>query len=145
MRVWSLHPRYLDASGLVACWRETLLAQKVLRGLTRGYTKHPQLQRWREQAEPVEAIGAYLHFLHAEATARGYRFDASRIAVPPTNPDRWLVVMSVSEGQLALEREHLRAKLEARSPEALPRLDDVALPHPLFASVPGRVAAWERA
>ncbi|WP_394162575.1 pyrimidine dimer DNA glycosylase/endonuclease V [Galactobacter valiniphilus] len=145
MRLWSLHPQYLDAAGLVACWRESLLAQKVLRGLTRGYTKHPQLQRWREQAEPVEAIGAYLHFLHAEATARGYRFDASRIAAPPADPGRWLGVMSVSEGQLALEREHLRAKLEARSPDALPGLEAVALPHPLFVSAPGPVAAWERA
>jgi len=30
MRLWSLHPRYLDAKGLVALWREGLLAQKVL-------------------------------------------------------------------------------------------------------------------
>lgn len=145
MRLWSLHPKYLDAAGLVACWRETLLAQKVLRGLTAGYTKHPQLNRWREQPDPVAAVGAYLHFLHAEATARGYRFDAGRIAVAPPDPGAWLGAMPVTAGQLALEREHLRAKLEARSPEALPRLDDVALPHPLFASVPGPVAAWERA
>ncbi len=145
MRLWSLHPQYLDAAGLVACWRETLLAQKVLRGLTRGYTKHPQLERWREQADPEAAIGAYLHFLHAEASARGYRFDASRIATRPAVPERWLGVMEVSEGQLALEREHLRAKLEARSPEALPGLDDIAQPHPLFATVPGPIAPWERA
>ncbi|MDR2256396.1 MAG: pyrimidine dimer DNA glycosylase/endonuclease V [Arthrobacter sp.] len=145
MRLWSVHPRYLDPAGLVACWRETLLAQKVLRGLTRGYRNHPQLHRWREQPDPVEAVGAYLHFLHAEATARGYRFDASRIALPPADPERWLGAMTVSEGQLALERDHLRAKLEARSPLLLPGLDEVAAPHPLFRTVPGPVAAWERA
>lgn len=37
MRIWSLHPSYLDAKGLVALWRETLLAQKVLLGATVGY------------------------------------------------------------------------------------------------------------
>jgi hypothetical protein len=29
-RIWSLHPKYLDARGLVALWREGLLAQAVL-------------------------------------------------------------------------------------------------------------------
>ncbi|HKX52383.1 MAG TPA: pyrimidine dimer DNA glycosylase/endonuclease V [Nitrosospira sp.] len=38
MRLWTLHPRYLDTKGLVAAWREALLAQKVLSGLTSGYT-----------------------------------------------------------------------------------------------------------
>lgn len=43
MRLWSLHPQYLDAKGLVALWREGLLAQAVLAGQTRGYKRHPQL------------------------------------------------------------------------------------------------------
>jgi len=47
MRLWSLHPAYLDARGLGALWREGLLAQAVLRGKTRGYRSHPQLERWR--------------------------------------------------------------------------------------------------
>jgi hypothetical protein len=37
MRLWTLHPKCLDARGLVVPWREALLAQKVLRGETRGY------------------------------------------------------------------------------------------------------------
>lgn len=37
MRLWSIHPRYLDTKGLVALWRETLLlAQAVLFGNTKG-------------------------------------------------------------------------------------------------------------
>jgi hypothetical protein len=32
MRLWSLHPEYLDANGLVALWREALLAQAFLQG-----------------------------------------------------------------------------------------------------------------
>ena len=46
MRLWSVHPRYLDTAGLTACWREALLAQKVLTGATRGYRRHPQLERF---------------------------------------------------------------------------------------------------
>jgi hypothetical protein len=37
MRLWTLHPRYLDSQGLVALWREGLLAQAVLRNRTRGF------------------------------------------------------------------------------------------------------------
>ncbi|MGP1680491.1 MAG: pyrimidine dimer DNA glycosylase/endonuclease V [Giesbergeria sp.] len=36
MRLWSLHPQYLDSKALVALRREGLLAQAVLAGLTRG-------------------------------------------------------------------------------------------------------------
>jgi hypothetical protein len=39
---------YLDGRGLVALWREALLAQAVLRGRTRGY-RHPQLARFRSR------------------------------------------------------------------------------------------------
>jgi hypothetical protein len=60
MRLWTLHPKYLDAQGLVALWREGLLAQKVLRGRTRGYRHHPQLARFRAQADPVASIARYL-------------------------------------------------------------------------------------
>ena len=56
MRLWSIHPRSLDARGLVALWREGLLARKVLRGRTRGYRHHPQLQRFRDLRDPVAAI-----------------------------------------------------------------------------------------
>lgn len=47
MRLWSLHSRYLDSRGLVALWRESLRAQKVLMGDTIGYRHHPQLDRFR--------------------------------------------------------------------------------------------------
>ena len=60
MRLWSLHPKYLDARGLVALWREALLAQAVLRGETRGYRHHPQLARF----DDVGAIAQYLSLIH---------------------------------------------------------------------------------
>lgn len=80
MRLWSLHPKYLDPKGLVALWREALLARAVLRGETRGYRHHPQLQRFQAHATPRMAINAYLMAVHAEATARGYNFDRSALA-----------------------------------------------------------------
>lgn len=79
MRIWSLHPSLLDRRALVACWRETLLAQKVLRGLTRGYTNHPQLIRFRAHPQPLEAVAAYLSGLADEADARGYSFNRALI------------------------------------------------------------------
>ena len=73
-----IHPRYLDAKGLVAAWREGLLAQKVLRGETRGYTRHPQLARFHAQPDPLRLIAALSRRLLAkEASRRGYAFDLS--------------------------------------------------------------------
>jgi hypothetical protein len=140
MRLWSLHPRYLDAKGLVALWREGLLAQAVLLGRTRGYTSHPQLTRFRESPSPGEQIAAYLRAVHAESVRRGYTFDAGRIApggaVPP---------LPVTDGQLAYEWTHLVGKLRVRAPGWLQRIGDVRQvePHPSFRVVPGGVAAWE--
>ena len=82
MRLWSIHPTYLDSRGLVALWREALLAQAVLRGLTAGYRAHPQLERFKRARDPVAAVGAYLRTVHDEAAVRGNRFDSSKIFKP---------------------------------------------------------------
>jgi hypothetical protein len=141
MRIWSIHPRFLDGKGLVACWRETLLAQAVLAGRTRGYTRHPQLVRFRAQADPPGVIGAYLAAVADEADARGYRFRRDRI----DRPDRATALVEVTDGQLDHEWRHLQAKLAGRSPEVIERWRDVAPePHPLFRVVPGPIESWER-
>lgn len=144
MRIWSLHPRYLDRQGLVACWRETLLAQAVLAGRTKGYVNHPQLQRFRSAPEPLEMIGGYLLGIAAEADVRGYSFDRSRISGSDARHDGML---SVTTGQLEFEWSHLSAKLSARNPDVLALWAAVTVPepHPLFHVLEGPVAAWERA
>ncbi len=141
MRLWSLHPRYLDPRGLVALWREALLAKAVLCGSTRGYRDHPQLERFEAHSHPRLAIDAYLAAVHDEATQRGYRFDRSKVG-----PVRRLPPIPVSSGQLAHEWRHLQRKLAARSPAVLARWAGVVVPacHPLFRSTPGPVASWER-
>ena len=144
MRLWSLHPSQLDRAGLVAGWREALLAQAVLAGRTRGYTYHPQLERFRAASDPLDAVGAYLAGLLAEAGRRGYRFDASRI----DRPEVAVAPIAVTDGQLALELEHLRRKVSVRAPEWLDRLPASGTPvvaHPMMDVVPGPVEPWERA
>lgn len=144
MRIWSLHPRYLDRQGLVACWRETLLAQAVLAGRTTGYGDHPQLQRFRSVPDPVETIGAYLQGIAAEADVRGYSFDRSRIDRSDARGD---AVIAVTTGQLDREWSHLASKLSVRNPDVLALWDAVTVPdpHPLFHVLEGPVATWERA
>jgi hypothetical protein len=141
VRLWSLHPRYLDRQGLLACWREALLAQKVLQGGTRGYRHHPQLARFRAQPDPLAAIAGYLAGLRAEAGRRGYRFDAGRIAAQ-AGKDR----IPVPRGQLHYEWEHLKGKLARRDPGRLDSLLGVAMPdiHPLFILVDGDIEPWEK-
>ena len=141
MRLWSLHPSYLDTKGIVALWREGLLARAVLRGATKGYRHHPQLIRFRELRAPVSAINAYLSAIADEADARNYRFDRSR-----TGPVRVRSTIPVTSGQVAFETGHLRRKLELRSPESCARLPSAALPaiHPLFTLVEGEAEPWEK-
>lgn len=141
MRLWSLHPRYLDAAGLVACWREGLLARAVLAGTTVGYRRHPQLERFRGCADPVAAVDAYLQQVLAEARRRGYRFDAFKIGPGETG-----LLLSVTDGQLACERMHLLVKLLRRGAACRSELAEAGTvdPHPLFRVVPGPPEPWER-
>lgn len=141
MRLWTLHPQYLDAQGLVALWREALLAQAVLRGRTRGYTRHPQLERFREHAAPRSAINAFLAEVLRESLRRGYAFDASKAGAVRT-PCR----LEATTGQVDHEWSHLMRKLRARSRDDYLRWRgvDSPRPNPLFRVVEGPVAAWER-
>ena len=140
MRLWSLHPRYLDPQGLVALWREGLLARAVLHEQTRGYRMHPQLQRFKLQAQPKRAIDAYLAIVQDEATARGYNFDRSKLGrIYRVEP------IQLQRGQLDYEWTHLLAKLVARNPALHERWRDAAPdPHPLLVLVDGGVEDWER-
>lgn len=140
MRLWTLHPRFLDRQGLLAVWREGLLARAVLHGQTRGYRHHPQLERFRAHAAPELAIDAYLAAVCEEAAARGYVFDRSKLG--PVQPVAGIVA---SSGQLDYEWQHLLRKLSARSPDLYERWRQHAPAcHPLFLVEPGPVASWER-
>ncbi|HEX6599761.1 MAG TPA: pyrimidine dimer DNA glycosylase/endonuclease V [Gemmatimonadaceae bacterium] len=142
MRLWSIHPRYLDAAGLVALWREGLLAQAVLRGATRGYRHHPQLQRFQAMPAPAASVAEYLRGVHEEAERRGYSFAGDKIGSP-----RDASPITVTSGQLECEWSHLMQKLKVRSPKQHAALLGSTGPeaHPLFRVVSGPVEPWERA
>ena len=141
MRLWTLHPRYLDPQGLVALWREALLARAVLRGKTRGYRHHPQLARFRAHARPRSAISAYLAAIHAEAHRRGYCFDGRKIG-----PLRRVRAIRTTTEQISHEWRHLLRKLSKRNPVMRRQWRAVRVPHchPLFRPVRGPVEPWER-
>ncbi|MDR3393093.1 MAG: pyrimidine dimer DNA glycosylase/endonuclease V [Sulfuriferula sp.] len=141
MRLWSIHPKYLDSQGLTALWRESLLAQAVLHGETRGYRNHPQLDRFKNHSAPLTAISLYLNGIHAEAQVRGYAFDKSKI-----KPAGQVVSLTVTSGQMAYEWQHLLTKLQARSPALHETWRNIAgpEPHPVFNVYPGEVESWER-
>lgn len=140
MRLWSLHPRYLDVKGLVALWREALLAQEVLSGDSKGYRSHPQLIRFRHQTDPLAAIAAYLRDVQQEAERRGYRFDSSKIIAPPG-----AAKVPVTDGQLRYELGLLKSKLRLRDPSAYRRIESLSEvePHPLFRVIVGDLEEWE--
>lgn len=139
MRIWSLHPKYLDTKGLVALWRETLLAKKVLEGNTKGYKNHPQLNRFK-LSNPLESINFYLHHVYLESKERGYNFDVSKIDMIFHNPN-----MSVNVGQVEYEFNHLKSKIKLRSPEWYKNIESINVPetHPLFFVVDGPIENWE--
>jgi DUF4097 and DUF4098 domain-containing protein YvlB len=140
MRIWSLHPKYLDSRGLVALWRETLLAKKVLEGKTEGYRHHPQLFRFKQAKRPVDAINQYLSEIYLESAKRNYNFDKQKI--------NWYFKKSkltVTTGQLNYEVKHLLAKLKTRDINKYEELRTKSTYdiHPLFKLVNGDIEKWE--
>jgi len=141
VRLWSLHPRYLDSLGLVAVWREGLLALEVLKGNTTGYTHHPQLARFRDAKEPVESMKCYLSHIYQESVARGYNFNSTKIAGA-----KKMKKLKVTTGQLSYELKHLKRKLKNRHQSKYRELEGLQLPepHPLFRTVAGDIEEWEK-
>jgi len=144
MRLWSISPKYLDTKGLVALWREGLLAKCVLEGKTKGYKNHPQLIRFKEYKEPLTAINSFLFFVAHEAQSRGFNFDVSKLDL--INPVK--AAIPVTYGQLMYEFVHLCKKLKERSPKRYklfcPNKVDNISPNPLFFIIQGDIEEWER-
>jgi hypothetical protein len=141
MRLWSLHPGYLDARGLVALWREGLLARKVLQDKTKSYKNHPQLDRFNAHLQPTVAIDCYLRYVHEEAVRRGYKFDIGKIG-----PKQPCSKIPVTDGQLKYELNHLKTKLRLRDLSRYKRIIAVkkTQAHPLFKVIMGGIESWER-
>lgn len=142
MRLWSVHPKYLDRQGLLAVWREGLLAQKVLAGKTKGYRHHPQLIRFRQNPDALGAIGNYLDAIVQEAQFRNYKFDRTKIIKLGGKKAK----IPLARGQLNYEFRHLLNKLRARDRSLYRKLKKMRriAAHPIFRLSPGKVADWEK-
>ena len=140
MRIWSLHPKYLDSKGLVALWRETLLAKHVLEEKTKGYRHHPQLKRFKTQKSPLDAINHYLSEVFFEARNRGFNFDRLKIdwTFKPQS-------IEVTQGQLEYEFNHLKNKLKVRDKQKLNDVNNINNPdtHAIFSVTLGGIEDWE--
>jgi hypothetical protein len=143
MRIWTLHPRYLDVKGLVAAWREGLLAQKVLAGATAGYARHPQLARFKASAAPLDSIACYLRAVLAESLRRSYSFDASKIGASGAASAG---AIATTRGQLEYEARLLLSKLATRDARAQRVLaaETRLEANPAFSIVEGGIEAWEK-
>jgi len=141
MRIWSLHPRYLDAKGLVALWREALLAKNVLEGKTSGYKNHPQLNRFKLSEQPINTINYYLKLVWLEAENRNYNFDKSKF-VGISDVEQ----INVTTGQINFEKEHLLNKLRLRDKKKYNENIDLSIyeTHPLFNLIDGEIESWEK-
>jgi len=140
MRLWSLHPKYLDSKGLVALWREGLLARKVLLGETTGYKNHPQLLRFKKHKYPIKAIDTYLLNVYMESQLRNYNFNRSKIGNQFTEE-----LVDVTENQLVYELDHLRSKLKTRNHATFLKLRCITIPdsNPFFRKIKGDIETWE--
>ena len=141
MRLWTIHPKYLDRQGLVALWREGLLAQEVLRGNTKGYKNHPQLERFKNHPDQLQAIAYFLYEVLIEAQRRNYHFDESKISLV-NFPKK----IKTTTGQLIFEFNHLLKKIERRSRQQYDCIVGLKIidPHPLFQIITGDIEEWEK-
>lgn len=129
MRMWSFHPKYLDPKGFVAEWRETLLARNVLKGLTKGWVKHPQLNRFRKAKDRIGFINRYLYVIYEDSIRRNYNFDKSKLCYDFSNE-----VVEISKEDLINEWNVYLNKIKKRSNKLYITMKYIKIPelHPCF-------------
>lgn len=140
MRLWSIHPKYLDSIGLIALWRETLLAKNVLEGNTKGYKNHPQLIRFKNTKNPILNINYYLFQIYNEAKNRGYKFDENKFEKVKNFEE-----IKITNKQIEYEFKHLLAKLKIRNKnlyEKYKNLEQIEVFNN-FQIVVGEIEKWE--
>lgn len=149
MRLWSIHPKYLDKIGLIALWREALLAKKVLEGKTKGYKNHPQLERFKQSKNPIEFINKYLETIYDEAINRGYKFDPKKFTRFDSSKARrektkLYKKIKITSGQIEYEITHLLKKIEHRAPHEIKRIEKQIKTNPIFKTIKGKIEDWEK-
>lgn len=165
MRLWTIHPTFLDNEGLHGLWREGLLAQKIIEDPTHGRSNNPQIARFRNHVSPISILGAYLWTVGHEGMERGFKYNVARIEDPPMLGSIMVPKGSsgdpripVTEEQIRFEFDHLFSKLEERDPVSLEKIlnysvqstikyrEDFRLKaiNPAFRIVVGPIESWEK-
>jgi hypothetical protein len=141
MRLWSIHPKYLDVKGLCGLWRESIMARNVLLGIRKGYKNHPQLLRFEKQNDPIIFLDTYLLSVYKESVKRKYHFNREKFGLNFTDSK-----IDVTEGQILYEWNHLKRKLKIRDIDKYSQLKKIKFPevNPIFKVVIGDIEAWER-
>ena len=105
-----------------------------------GYKNHPQLNRFKAEDNPLEAINQYLAEVWDEATRRGYNFDRNKIDF-----DFQKIKIDVTLGQLQYEFNHLLKKLEQRDPERYKQFEKLKMVDcaEIFDVKEGEIEKWE--
>ncbi len=140
MRIWSTHPEYLDSKGLIALWRESLLAKNVLAGLTKGYKNHPQLIRFKKK-NPLKSINTYIYYIYLESLKRNYSFNKAKFQLIDED-----IKIEVNDKQVEYEFKHLLKKLKGRDFEMYKKVktEKKIKAHPMFVVKKGEIEDWER-
>lgn len=141
MRLWSLHPKYLDTKWLLACWREWLLARNVLLWITKWYKNHPQLDRFKASIDPIKSIDAFLTQIYLEANNRWYSFDYKKLGL--VNDEG---IINVNEWQVIFEFKHLLNKLQKRDKNNFikySKIKNIEV-NPIFNIIEWNIEKWEK-
>lgn len=143
MRLWSVRFDYLDNIGLIALWREALLAKSVLELKTKGYKNHPQLIRFKNFKYPLKAINTYLFYIFKESEIRNFNFDLAKIEYSAIDLS---IKIPITQGQLNYELNLIKFKLKKRTPKYYEKIKDIriAQPNDLFYATQGEIEIWEK-
>jgi len=149
MRLWSIHPKYLDPKRLTAQWREALLCRAVLEGKTKGYKQHPQFLRIKHHTQPHYFVNRYLLEIWEESKKRGYDFDKSKLMENLHEKYQCpFELLEVTEGQLEYEFFHLQNKLDEFDAQRVLNeqmfADEGILNNEIFAIIPGPIMEFEK-
>jgi hypothetical protein len=143
MRIWTVHPRYLDVKGFVALWRETLLGMETLKKHVKcqhyiPWYKHPQLAPFKAQSDPILYISNYLYLVLEESRRRNYNFDGSKLDAIPYCEN--LPLIKASREVLVHEWLVCLGRYRVRSPKWFEEVKDISPlevdPHPLYICEP---------
>lgn len=159
MRLWTIHPSFLDQKGLCGLWRETLVGLKALeKGPGAPWYNHPQLARFKVYPNGLAMLAEYAEHVLDEGHKRGYNFNTALLEpyleLYEMNFDGCIMV---TKGQFDYEVEHFIRKLASRDemryqlymekmgPRSLyqPKIE-VFVPNPVFRIVDGPIEVWEK-